>query len=96
MDTRHSDTMTPPGSPASPCKARISVVIRTFTQDDEIFHLLTRLAEQTVQPWEFVVIDSGSAPRVQERLRALCQGTEHPDNTRLTTPWQPLGGLHAA
>jgi len=49
------------------------VVIRTFTQGDEIFPLLTVLAAQSTPPWEFVVIDSGSALHVQARLRALHQ-----------------------
>jgi hypothetical protein len=40
--------MTQPDSPASPCQAQITVVIRTCTPGDEIFYRLTTLVEQTV------------------------------------------------
>jgi rhamnosyltransferase len=56
--------------PEGKVAVKISVVIRTYTQDEtEVGCLLTTLAEQSVQPWEFVVIDSGSALPVQDQLR---------------------------
>jgi rhamnosyltransferase len=64
--------------PEGKLAVKISVVIRTYTRDEaEVGRLLTTLAEQTMQPWECVVIDSGSAPPVQHQLRRFqCSGIE--------------------
>ncbi len=47
----------------------ISVVIRTKTDQREIFDVLDRLARQTLAPREVIVIDSGSAPAIAAELR---------------------------
>jgi rhamnosyltransferase len=80
MDIEQNSRPVPGTASAGSVRARISAVIRTYTQNDEIFPLLTTLAAQTVPPWEVVVIDSGSALPIQRRLRALQQeGVKRPD-----------------
>lgn len=46
----------------------ISVLIRTRTETDEVFRLISALARQNRRPDEIVVIDSGSAGWVKDRL----------------------------
>ena len=72
MVTEDSDVTPQATKPEGKIAAKISVVIRTYTQDEaEVGRLLTTLAEQRVKPWEFVVIDSGSTPPVQHQLRSF-------------------------
>ncbi len=73
MDMSQPDHLTRAPRPASASPQRISVILRTYTQGDEVVPLLESLAAQTAPPWECVVIDSGSAPAVQAQLRTLAQ-----------------------
>lgn len=65
-----SKTAPPVGINPSPDPA-ISVVVRVWTRTDEIFQLLETLQNQVLPPAEIVLIDSGSAEWVVERMKKL-------------------------
>ena len=50
---------------------RISVVIRSYSQRDDVVQLIEVLSHQSVRPLEIVVIDSGSAQWLRQKLRRL-------------------------
>lgn len=63
------------GCPAKPtdlaaASRALSAVIRSRSASGDVLEAVEALAAQTCPPDEFVVIDSGSAPLIRERLRA--------------------------
>ena len=41
-------------------KAKCSIIIRAFNEEEHIGRLLTGIMQQTVQPVEIILVDSGS------------------------------------
>jgi rhamnosyltransferase len=58
---------------ASDASLALSAVIRSRSASGDVLEAVEALAAQTCPPDEFVVIDSGSAPAVRERLRSWAE-----------------------
>ena len=69
LASRLARQMTAPGEPPPPGKPLATVVVATRNRHESLRRTLAALARQeTVHPWELVVVDDGSEPPVDEAL----------------------------